>query len=64
MAETKELRHAGIGIDLNVNGLDDFKRANSMMDDLLETMKEASRITDKFKSNFSGFGGKGSDEVR
>lgn len=64
MAETKELRHAGIGIDLNVNGLDDFKRANSMMDDLLETMKEASRITDKFKSNFSGFGGKSSDEVR
>lgn len=64
MAETKELRHAGIGIDLNVNGLDNFKRANSMMDDLLETMKEASRITDKFKSNFSGFGGKSSDEVR
>lgn len=64
MAETKELRHAGIGIDLKVNGLDDFKRANSMMDDLLETMKEASRITDKFKSNFSGFGGKSSDEVR
>ncbi|WP_179193466.1 tape measure protein [Levilactobacillus brevis] len=64
MAETKELRHAGIGIDLNVNGLDDFKRANSMMNDFLETMKEASRITDKFKNNFSGFGGKSSDEVR
>ena len=64
MAEAKEVRHAGIGLDLNMNGLDDFKRANSMMDDFLETMKEASRITDKFKNNFSGFGGKSSDEVR
>lgn len=64
MAEAKEVRHAGIGLDLSMNGLDDFKRANSMMDDFLETMKEASRITDKFKNNFSGFGGKSSDEVR
>ncbi|MDN5584292.1 MAG: tape measure protein, partial [Lactobacillus sp.] len=64
MAEAKEVRHAGIGLDLSINGLDDFKRANSMMDDFLETMKEASRITDKFKNNFSGFGGKSSDEVR
>lgn len=64
MAESKEVRHAGIGLDLSMNGLDDFKRANSMMDDFLETMKEASRITDKFKNNFSGFGGKSSDEVR
>ncbi|MCT3398938.1 phage tail tip lysozyme [Lentilactobacillus hilgardii] len=64
MAEAKEVRHAGIGLDLSMNGLDDFKRANSMMDDFLDTMKEASRITDKFKNNFSGFGGKSSDEVR
>lgn len=64
MAEAKEVRHAGIGLDLSMNGLDDFKRANSMMDDFLETMKEASRITDKFKNNFSGFGGKSSNEVR
>lgn len=64
MAKAKEVRHAGIGLDLSVNGLDDFKRANSMMDDFLETMKEASRITDKFKNNFSGFGGKSSNEVR
>ncbi|ORM99211.1 putative endopeptidase p60 precursor [Lentilactobacillus parabuchneri] len=64
MAESKEVRHAGIGLDFSMNGLDDFKRANSMMDDFLETMKEASRITDKFKNNFSGFGGKSSDEVR
>uniref|UniRef100_UPI00403F457A phage tail tip lysozyme n=1 Tax=Lentilactobacillus hilgardii TaxID=1588 RepID=UPI00403F457A len=64
MAEAKEVRHAGIGLDLSMNGLDDFKRANSMMDNFLETMKEASRITDKFKNNFSGFGGKSSDEVR
>ena len=64
MAEAKEVRHAGIGLDLSINGLDDFKRANSMMDDFLDTMKEASRITDKFKNNFSGFGGKSSDEVR
>lgn len=63
MAEAKEVRHAGIGLDLNMNGLDDFKRANSMMDDFLETMKEASRITDKFKNNFSGFGGDTSREM-
>lgn len=63
MAEAKEVRHAGIGLDLSVNGLDDFKRANSMMDDFLETMKEASRITDKFKNNFSGFGGDTSREM-
>lgn len=64
MAEAKEVRHAGIGLDLSINGLDDFKRANSMTDDFLETMKEASRITDKFKNNFSDFGGKSIDEVR
>ena len=52
MAEAKEVRHAGIGLDLNINGLDDLKRANSMMDDFLETMKEASRIADKFKKQF------------
>lgn len=63
MAEAKEVRHAGIGLDLSMNGLDDFKRANSMMDDFLETMKEASRITDKFKNNFSGFGGDTSREM-
>ncbi|MCT2883687.1 NlpC/P60 family protein [Lentilactobacillus parabuchneri] len=63
MAEAKEVRHAGIGLDLSINGLDDFKRANSMMDDFLETMKEASRITDKFKNNFSGFGGDTSREM-
>ncbi|MEK2588735.1 hypothetical protein ABQ284_11380 [Lentilactobacillus buchneri] len=33
MAKSKEVRHAGIGLDLSINGLDDFKRANSMMDD-------------------------------
>lgn len=63
MAEAKEVRHAGIGLDLSINGLDDFKRANSMMDDFLETMKEASRITDKFKNNFSSFGGDTSREM-
>ena len=63
MAKAKEVRHAGIGLDLSINGLDDFKRANSMMDDFLDTMKEASRITDKFKSNFSDFGGDTSREV-
>lgn len=63
MAEAKEVRHAGIGLDLSMNGLDDFKRANSMMDDFLETMKEASRITDKFKNNFSSFGGDTSREM-
>ena len=64
MAEAKEVRHAGIGLDFSMNGLDDLKRANSMMDNFLKTMKEASRIADKFKNNFSGFGGKSSDEVR
>lgn len=50
-------------IDLSMNGIDDFKRANSMIDDFLETMKEASRITDKFKNAFSGFGGDTSREM-
>ncbi len=63
MAEAKEVRHAGIGLDLSMNGLDDFKRANSMMDDFIETMKEASRIADEFKHNFSGFGGDTSREM-
>ncbi|ORN08349.1 putative endopeptidase p60 precursor [Lentilactobacillus parabuchneri] len=63
MAESKEVRHAGIGLDFNMNGLDDFKRVSSMVDDLVDTMKEASRITDKFKNNFSGFSGDTSREM-
>ena len=49
MAETKELRHAGIGIDLKVNGLEEFRKANSMLDDFMRSFHEITGQADKLK---------------
>lgn len=51
MAETKELRHAGIGIDLNVNGLEEFRKANSMLDDFMRSFHEITGQADKLKES-------------
>ncbi|WP_214464436.1 NlpC/P60 family protein [Levilactobacillus brevis] len=51
MAETKELRHAGIGIDLNVNGLEEFRKANSMLDDFMRSFHEVTGQADKLKES-------------
>lgn len=51
MAETKELRHAGIGIDLKVNGLDEFRKANSMLDDFMCSFHEITGQADKLKES-------------
>lgn len=51
MAETKELRHAGIGIDLNVNGLEEFRKANSMLDDFMRSFHELTGQADKLKES-------------
>lgn len=51
MAETKELRHAGIGIDLKVNGLDEFRKANSMLDDFMRSFHEITGQADKLKES-------------
>lgn len=64
MAEAKEVRHAGIGVDLNMNGLGDLRKTNGMVDSLLESLKEADRVAEKFRNSFSGFGGKSSREMQ
>ncbi|ATN94171.1 endopeptidase [Lactobacillus phage Lb] len=51
MAETKELRHAGIGIDLNVNGLEEFRKANSMLDEFMRSFHEMTGQADKLKES-------------
>ena len=51
MAETKELRHAGIGIDLKVNGLEEFRKANSMLDDFMRSFHEITGQADKLKES-------------
>lgn len=51
MAETKELRHAGIGIDLNINGLEEFRKANSMLDDFMRSFHEITGQADKLKES-------------
>lgn len=51
MAETKELRHAGIGIDLNVNGLEEFRKANSMLDEFMRSFHEITGQADKLKES-------------
>ncbi|ARN91245.1 hypothetical protein AZI09_12185 (plasmid) [Levilactobacillus brevis] len=51
MAETKELRHAGIGIGLNVNGLEEFRKANSMLDDFMRSFHEITGQADKLKES-------------
>lgn len=51
MAETKELRHAGIDIDLNVNGLEEFRKANSMLDDFMRSFHEITGQADKLKES-------------
>lgn len=51
MAETKELRHAGIGIDLNVNGLEEFRKANSMLDDFIRSFRKVTGQADKLKES-------------
>lgn len=51
MAETKELRHAGIGIDLNVNGLEEFRKANSMLDEFMRSFHEVTGQADKLKES-------------
>lgn len=51
MAETKELRHAGIGIDLNVNGLEEFRKANSILDDFIRSFRKVTGQADKLKES-------------
>ena len=51
MAETKELRHAGIGIDLKVNGLEEFRKANSMLDDFMRSFHKITGQADKLKES-------------
>lgn len=51
MAATKELRHAGIGIDLKVNGLEEFRKANSMLDDFMRSFHEITGQADKLKES-------------
>ncbi|GHP12965.1 hypothetical protein YK48G_03900 [Lentilactobacillus fungorum] len=62
MAESKELKHAGIGVDLNMNGLEDLRKASSMVDDLKAAFKDFDHVTEQFRNSFSGFGGKSSRE--
>lgn len=50
MAEMKEVRHAGIGIQLNISGLEEFRRLNDEIDKLMSKFKE-------FKSSIKGLDG-------
>lgn len=47
MAEMKEVRHAGIGIQLNIGGLEEFHRLNDEIDKLMSKFQE-------FKSKVKG----------
>lgn len=56
MAETKELRHAGLGMDININGLEEFRKANSMLDEFMRSFHEVTGQADKLKESLgSGF---------
>lgn len=51
MAETKELRHAGLGMDININGLEEFRKANSMLDEFMRSFHEVTGQADKLKES-------------
>lgn len=55
MAE-KEVKHAGLGIDLNINGLSEFKQANEVSDRFINRMHELSEVIDGIKGHMSSFG--------
>lgn len=56
MAEGEEVRHAGIGIDLHLSGLEGLKYANETINQLRDTMKEGTTIAEHFGNSLNGIG--------
>ncbi|MFC6180023.1 aggregation-promoting factor C-terminal-like domain-containing protein [Lactiplantibacillus daowaiensis] len=56
MTETKEVRHAGIGIQLNIGGMEEFRRLNDDIDKLLGKFRDLKDIAGSTKGLFAGFG--------
>ncbi|VDG20626.1 hypothetical protein (plasmid) [Lactobacillus brevis] [Lactiplantibacillus mudanjiangensis] len=59
MTDTKEVRHAGIGIQLNIGGLEEFRRLYEEIDSLLSKFRELKNVAGDFKGLFNGFGNAG-----
>ena len=52
-----EVRHAAIGINLNINGMDELLHVNDAVDRLVNSMRDASAYARYFKDVFNNIGG-------
>ncbi|VDG31412.1 hypothetical protein (plasmid) [Lactobacillus brevis] [Lactiplantibacillus mudanjiangensis] len=59
MTETKEVRHAGIGIQLNIGGMEEFRRLNEDIDKMLGKFRDLKGIAGSTKGLFDGFNNAG-----
>lgn len=63
MAEGDEIRHAAIGIDLDLNGMDQVQHINDSVDRLINSFKEVDEIAGGFRHSMENIGGNAASNI-